>query len=663
MALISGAPVAADAGAHLLAAVEALEQGHYQQAAAHARAADKADPRSLLVRVVQAGIQFARFDVHTARKGFREALTDGPASAPAWLGAGACAVREGDFAAAAKHYRTALSTDCRSPADVRACLAYALCQAGDLAGARREVETLHERGTLTPLAMEVEAALRIADRDLEGALGVLAQSALACGDLPPIVMSAATVSLAMPSAGRRVLASLSDRTTEGTRVTASAVPPAGGVEEQGLHIAYPTPGATVSGSIQVTVQPDPQTPLSYLALLIDGKFRALSNSAPYRLTLDTRTCADGPHELRVDGYSAAGVRIAWATRMLVVANGPSAGHEPPRWPASGGARSPAQGPQLAEGRHRTYAALPSGASPRTASAPGQARLLAEAERRLEAWLTLRPHPLNRPYLAGRIREAQRELLDAAAAYEYVFALQPVYPGVRSDLSAVYRQLGLTRAGQRPVELRHLARGGRRAALTFDDGPNPSLTPAILDQLDQYGAKATFFVIGKQAELYPELVREIHRRGHELACHSYSHSDMTELNALEVERELVKTRALVREASGAVVTLFRPPGGHYDAGVGRAAAAMGYDTVFWSANIGDCAGMDADATAQRLLADIDDGAIILLHNGYDETVPALPKLLAALNQRGYKLQTISQILGRQPLRRAAATEGAEGAAGQ
>jgi len=656
--LACGVPVAADVGGYLLAAVEALEQGHYQQAEALTRDAERNDPGSAMPRLVQASVQLARFDVASALAGFRQVMAADPSVACGWLGGGACTVQQGDFAGASKLYRAALAANCDSPADVRACLAYALCQAGDLAGARREIEALRERWALTPLAAEVEATIAIAQRDLSGAVEALAEAALAQPDPPQPVMSAVTMPLSLPSPAERVLLALASRPPDGTRATPTAVrpPAAQQLDEQGLHIVSPTAGAAVSGSIQVTVQPEEQLALGYLALLVDGKFRAMSNAAPYRLTLDTHTCTDGPHELRVDGYSTAGVRVAWATRMIVVANGSASGPASLPPAASSDAGSTAEEVAAASGRGPTNGG-------RHTYAPGQVQVLAEAQGRLEAWLTLRPHPLNRAYLAGRIREAQGQLLDAAAAYEYVFAVQPVYPGVHADLLAVYQRLGLARSNGGPTELRHLPGGSRSVALTFDDGPSPSLTPQLLDQLDQYGAKATFFVIGKQAELYPELVRAIHQRGHELACHSYSHADMTELNALEIERELVKTRALVREATGAVVRYFRPPGGNYDAKVRRAVMEMGYQTVLWSANVADCQGMDAEAAAQRLLRDTDDGGIVLLHNGYDETVLALPKLLAALSQRGFRMRTISQILGSQPPGRGTASEGGEGAAGQ
>mgnify|MGYP001302369871 CR=1 FL=1 len=197
---------------------------------------------------------------------------------------------------------------------------------------------------------------------------------------------------------------------------------------------------------------------------------------------------------------------------------------------------------------------------------------------------------------------------------------------------------------------HIIRGRVRhfpdklLALTFDDGPHPEMTPFILDLLDRYGMKATFFLVGKQAAMYPELVRMIAQRGHQLGSHSQTHTDLRRLDQRGVEQELVKSRAVIRQACGQTVTLFRPPGGNYDDEVRAAVAATGYTTVFWTENIGNYSGDDGQAIARAMCHKLSNGGIVLLHNGYDETQIVLPHLLPLLSATGLRVATVTELTG-------------------
>ena len=257
---------------------------------------------------------------------------------------------------------------------------------------------------------------------------------------------------------------------------------------------------------------------------------------------------------------------------------------------------------------------------------------------LRPYLLLQPYPGLWEHLRGRVWQAQGAYERAVDDYEQAFVKSPQLPRLRGDLLAAYQQVGVPTRGS-PSELHQLGPVGRAFALTFDDGPHPKITPWILDHLDRVGAKATFFLVGKQVDLYPELVREIVARGHTVASHSYSHRDMRRLSALEVERELVRSRAAIRRATGVNVTLFRPPGGRYDEAVRQASGLWGYTTVFWTANIGNYAGQPAHYVKSGLLGDIQPGGVCLLHNGEDETVQILPDLLQELKRRGFKMVTL------------------------
>jgi peptidoglycan/xylan/chitin deacetylase (PgdA/CDA1 family) len=230
-------------------------------------------------------------------------------------------------------------------------------------------------------------------------------------------------------------------------------------------------------------------------------------------------------------------------------------------------------------------------------------------------------------------------------YERVVALDPRFADARQRALRLCASLGIAGSTADLTTVR-----GKQVCITLDDGPNAILTPRILDVLRAAHVHATFFVVGTQARDHPELLRAIAAAGHEIANHSYSHDDMTRKSPAEVQQELLKTQVVVQDATGRRTRFFRPPGGRRTSEVRAAAAALGYRIVLWSANIGKCAGLSPQKGVARLLQDIGPGAIILLHNGPDETIDVLPGLLSALKQRGYVFATLSEALKNTPERR-------------
>jgi peptidoglycan-N-acetylglucosamine deacetylase len=186
--------------------------------------------------------------------------------------------------------------------------------------------------------------------------------------------------------------------------------------------------------------------------------------------------------------------------------------------------------------------------------------------------------------------------------------------------------------------RHGARAGNRIALTFDDGPDPLRTPALLDALAALDVKATFFVTGDQVDAHPELAARIAREGHVLGNHTYSHRYLPLARSRSVERELRATdRAIVR-ATGRVPALARPPyGGRFD----RAAKRC----VLWDINSFDWKGAPAPAIAERVLERARPGSIVLMHEareGGEVTVEAVRLLVPALRARGFELVTVDHL---------------------
>jgi len=188
---------------------------------------------------------------------------------------------------------------------------------------------------------------------------------------------------------------------------------------------------------------------------------------------------------------------------------------------------------------------------------------------------------------------------------------------------------------------------KMVALTFDDGPNGN-TDTLLDILKEEDVTATFFVVGRMVEKYPQLLEEIFNRGHEISNHTYSHPNLTMLSAREVIYELDKTRGLVREVIGKDPHFFRPPGGRYNQRILKIAEAAGYTMVMWDINTDDLI-----STPEKIYREIvnyaEDGDIVLLHNGTTSTIEIIGKVIDELRKKGFGFVTVSEILKRRNIK--------------
>jgi peptidoglycan/xylan/chitin deacetylase (PgdA/CDA1 family) len=189
------------------------------------------------------------------------------------------------------------------------------------------------------------------------------------------------------------------------------------------------------------------------------------------------------------------------------------------------------------------------------------------------------------------------------------------------------------------------------ALTFDDGPDPAFTPQVLSLLKTQGDHATFFLIGKHADAYPEIVGDELGAGMEVADHTWSHPHLTDLSGAAATSEIARTRdLLVRD--GATVSSFRPPFGEISPATLRAVRVTGLRTVLWSIPLDHYAlGSDPSAATTELLRLITPGDIILAHDARagridrGATIDTLRLLLPALAQQGYRVTTVSDLFAR------------------
>ena len=188
---------------------------------------------------------------------------------------------------------------------------------------------------------------------------------------------------------------------------------------------------------------------------------------------------------------------------------------------------------------------------------------------------------------------------------------------------------------------------REIALTFDDGPNPDATPVILDTLAKHGVRATFFLLGKHVERWPELARRVREEGHALGNHGYYHRKLHLKGPGYVREDLTRGLTEIERATNARPAFFRAPHGFRSPWVTSIARSIGQRTVGWSAGVWDTDRPGAAEIARRTIAAFEPGAILLLHDGdgYDpagdrmQTAEALPAILEGARQRGYSLVTL------------------------
>ncbi len=181
------------------------------------------------------------------------------------------------------------------------------------------------------------------------------------------------------------------------------------------------------------------------------------------------------------------------------------------------------------------------------------------------------------------------------------------------------------------------------SVTFDASWGGDKTLAILDLLDQYEAKATFFLVGIWVDKYPELVKEIARRGHEIGNHSDSHAHFTQISDNQVRHELKSCSDKIEALTGKRPTLFRPPYGDYNSKVVTIVRDEGYECVQWSVDSLDWKNRGVEDLIKRATANVQQGDIILFHNDSQYIVDALPTILSAYQAEGFKMIPACDIL--------------------
>lgn len=183
------------------------------------------------------------------------------------------------------------------------------------------------------------------------------------------------------------------------------------------------------------------------------------------------------------------------------------------------------------------------------------------------------------------------------------------------------------------------------SLSFDAAWGADDTIHILDTLDKFNVKVTFFMTGGWVNEYPDMVKEIYSRGHDLGNHSQNHKKMSELNTTEQKQELQSVTDKVKELTGYDMFLFRPPYGDYNSTLINTAYSLNYYPIQWSVDSLDWKDYGVDNIIKTVTTHkaLDNGAIILMHNGAKYTAQALESVITNLQNQGYTLVPISELI--------------------
>lgn len=202
--------------------------------------------------------------------------------------------------------------------------------------------------------------------------------------------------------------------------------------------------------------------------------------------------------------------------------------------------------------------------------------------------------------------------------------ESVYYPIQGDYPGVYNQS---------------EKRGPLVALTFDDGPHQWYTLRLLSLLDELEVKASFFLVGKLCIRYPQLVQKIGEEGHSICNHSFNHWNMTRLPYARLLFEWDACSEAIENCTGTRPRFCRPPGGRFNSEILKSARSKDLMVIGWTINSLDCAGKNPAQITNTIVNHLQAGAIILVHDGFESTIKALPALVKEIRKRGYSLVTL------------------------
>lgn len=196
---------------------------------------------------------------------------------------------------------------------------------------------------------------------------------------------------------------------------------------------------------------------------------------------------------------------------------------------------------------------------------------------------------------------------------------------------------------REIPIYYVETDKKQVALSFDAAWGNEQTEGLLDTLDKYNVKTTFFLVGEWVDKFPESVKEIAKRGHDVGNHSDTHCHMTQISTADMTGEIQSCNEKIKKLTNTTPTLFRAPYGDYNNDVVNSVKGCDMYCVQWDVDSLDWKDPSAEQITKNVVDKIQNGSIILLHNGATNTPEALPMVIEAIRAKGYEIVPISQIL--------------------
>jgi Predicted xylanase/chitin deacetylase len=198
-------------------------------------------------------------------------------------------------------------------------------------------------------------------------------------------------------------------------------------------------------------------------------------------------------------------------------------------------------------------------------------------------------------------------------------------------------------GEKKLPIYSVDTDQKKIAISFDAAWGDEHTKPILDILDKYNVKCTFFLVEFWAEKYPDDVLEIFNRGHEIGNHSSTHPNMAKLSTEDIVKELKGAESKIEEITGQKPTIFRPPFGAYSDNLIKTCQANGYYVIQWDVDSLDWKDITAEQIEERVTRNVKPGSIVLFHNNAEHVEKYLPAILEKLQKEGYKIVPVGQLI--------------------
>ena len=199
------------------------------------------------------------------------------------------------------------------------------------------------------------------------------------------------------------------------------------------------------------------------------------------------------------------------------------------------------------------------------------------------------------------------------------------------------------AGERRIPIYSGDTTEKKVGISFDAAWGNEQTKSLLETLDKYKVKATFFLVGDWVRKYPDDVKAIANAGHDVGNHSNTHPYMTQIGIDKMKEEIESCSADIEQLIGKKTTLFRPPYGDYDNNVVDTVNNLGMYCVQWDVDSLDWKGLSKEEMCSRIKNNIQSGSIVLMHNGGENTPDALPSIIETIREMGYEIVPISELL--------------------